>query len=658
MYLDELRKAHASCLHSSKLIRGKAENYSIQLHLNSKNHSNSFNLRNNPHFVVDKPREILQHKMTPLWCKMTPLFSAIRSSSLLPGFFHTSNNMILLSISWAMFTGRISNRSWKELELIGYLSVAARVLVEIRLLMGRWIVGISSGLQCRFPRSRDSSLTLHGNLWKPNLITTVSPQKTLILSLKILVSPSLLNIRSSTSSLLSSSQSDRSSAPILKFFSHPPLLNLCSPPLHPALLQYYPNCSPTRLPWLAISTHFTHHGPLHLFCLHKYCVSQWYDSILFFFFVIVLSMFSCFFELSDCFSLLWTAKSRNREFNLLSISTFYILEASEEAKWPLVYSTSHTSNDAILVSSCIIIFYLSTSFNSKSQLHHVALLCLQIEILKNVLMVKIFWTYFLPIELLNGNLSASLLALNLLPGCGFKPPPSWIVGSIPKVLGIQLRGFVTHSELCPLKYITMALSLVFSRWLMVSAIVIPGSVSFPMQLKLWIKPLNLASLSNWPIYFQDTVDYNILAKSSHGLYMSEISFLIITAKKIAQLPAVDMQHSPAKLTSKLHKFAYVDVLTQSMCRLHSDCASKIASWESLHVNFRQLVQQATHPFFLHDPQGIAPLVRVGRRTNSKLIFGSFLITIKSIQKNKYFDRGKQKIKNKTKMYIYQKQSPI
>jgi len=41
------------------------------------------------------------------------------------------------------------------------------------------------------------------------------------------------------------------------------------------------------------------------------------------------------------------------------------------------------------------------------------------------------------------------------------------------------------------------------------------------------------------------------------------------------LPAVDIQHSPAKLPSKLHMFAYGDFLAQSLCSVHSDCASKL-----------------------------------------------------------------------------------
>ena len=34
--------------------------------------------------------------------------------------------------------------------------------------------------------------------------------------------------------------------------------------------------------------------------------------------------------------------------------------------------------------------------------------------------------------------------------------------------------------------------------------------------------------------------------------------LLTLQKKLDQLPAVDIQHAPAKLPSKLHMFAYVD----------------------------------------------------------------------------------------------------
>ncbi|KNZ55197.1 uncharacterized protein VP01_2741g2 [Puccinia sorghi] len=37
----------------------------------------------------------------------------------------------------------------------------------------------------------------------------------------------------------------------------------------------------------------------------------------------------------------------------------------------------------------------------------------------------------------------------------------------------------------------------------------------------------------------------------------------------------DMQHAPAKFPFKLHMFAYVEFLAQSLCSLHSDCASKL-----------------------------------------------------------------------------------
>ena len=53
------------------------------------------------------------------------------------------------------------------------------------------------------------------------------------------------------------------------------------------------------------------------------------------------------------------------------------------------------------------------------------------------------------------------------------------------------------------------------------------------------------------------------------------SILLITLqKKLDQLPAVDIQHAPAKLPSKLHIFAYVDFLAQSLCSVHSDCVKK------------------------------------------------------------------------------------
>ncbi|KNZ48422.1 hypothetical protein VP01_567g1 [Puccinia sorghi] len=48
-------------------------------------------------------------------------------------------------------------------------------------------------------------------------------------------------------------------------------------------------------------------------------------------------------------------------------------------------------------------------------------------------------------------------------------------------------------------------------------------------------------------------------------------------EKLSQPPAVDMQHAPVKLPSKLHLFEYVYYLAQSLCSLHSDTASKLGN---------------------------------------------------------------------------------
>ena len=50
---------------------------------------------------------------------------------------------------------------------------------------------------------------------------------------------------------------------------------------------------------------------------------------------------------------------------------------------------------------------------------------------------------------------------------------------------------------------------------------------------------------------------------------------IALQEKLSQLPAVDMQHAPVKLPSKLNLSAYVDSLAQSLCSMHSDCALKL-----------------------------------------------------------------------------------
>ncbi|KNZ61953.1 hypothetical protein VP01_132g6 [Puccinia sorghi] len=85
-------------------------------------------------------------------------------------------------------------------------------------------------------------------------------------------------------------------------------------------------------------------------------------------------------------------------------------------------------------------------------------------------------------------------------------------------------------------------------------------------------PYSLASPSNALVFSL------IGRKGVHRKF--SISQIIITffnplKKELNQLPAVDMQHAAAKLPSKLHLFACVDFLEQSLCSLHSDCASKL-----------------------------------------------------------------------------------
>ncbi|KNZ53624.1 hypothetical protein VP01_3182g1 [Puccinia sorghi] len=58
----------------------------------------------------------------------------------------------------------------------------------------------------------------------------------------------------------------------------------------------------------------------------------------------------------------------------------------------------------------------------------------------------------------------------------------------------------------------------------------------------------------------------LLSSSLHVLRVSYCSHWHGSLqKKLAQLPVVDMWHAPAKLPSKLHLFACVDVLAQSLC---------------------------------------------------------------------------------------------
>ena len=55
------------------------------------------------------------------------------------------------------------------------------------------------------------------------------------------------------------------------------------------------------------------------------------------------------------------------------------------------------------------------------------------------------------------------------------------------------------------------------------------------------------------------------------------NFIFKDVKSCVKGPNVNraIQHAPAKLPSKLHMIVYVDFLAQSLCSVHSDCASKL-----------------------------------------------------------------------------------
>ena len=76
-------------------------------------------------------------------------------------------------------------------------------------------------------------------------------------------------------------------------------------------------------------------------------------------------------------------------------------------------------------------------------------------------------------------------------------------------------------------------------------------------------------------YYEAPVLYLLLKDAKYSLIQVAYPSSNEHCKKIDQLPAVDMQHAPAKLPSKLHLFAYVDFLAQSLCTVHSDCTSKL-----------------------------------------------------------------------------------
>ncbi|KNZ61595.1 hypothetical protein VP01_1380g3 [Puccinia sorghi] len=94
------------------------------------------------------------------------------------------------------------------------------------------------------------------------------------------------------------------------------------------------------------------------------------------------------------------------------------------------------------------------------------------------------------------------------------------------------------------------------------------------------------------IYHQKHYHEHFLFPSISG---KKTDIIHTAKKKLDQLHAIDMQHAPAKLPSKLHMLSYVEFLAQSLCikawlnQFWSMVGvSTEASWDFLHVNCRQL----------------------------------------------------------------------
>ncbi|KNZ58384.1 hypothetical protein VP01_1939g1 [Puccinia sorghi] len=82
---------------------------------------------------------------------------------------------------------------------------------------------------------------------------------------------------------------------------------------------------------------------------------------------------------------------------------------------------------------------------------------------------------------------------------------------------------------------------------------------------------------------------DVMGKSAHAIQTENLSWIFfvvsvenITTKKLSQLPAVDMQHSPEKLPSKLNIFSYVDALAQKF-----GVTTEVLC-DFLHADFREL----------------------------------------------------------------------
>ncbi|KNZ48574.1 hypothetical protein VP01_555g2 [Puccinia sorghi] len=119
-----------------------------------------------------------------------------------------------------------------------------------------------------------------------------------------------------------------------------------------------------------------------------------------------------------------------------------------------------------------------------------------------------------------------------------------------------------------------------------------------------------------------------------------IILIHFTATKLTSLPAVDMQHTPAKVPSKLHLFAYVDILAQSLGSLHSDCASKLGqinlgeSWSNnrsfLGVSACQLQFLQWHVLYIGKEVGLNVLALYHAQLDKGLIHYFSLLSLMTL----------------------------
>ncbi|KNZ58739.1 putative signal peptide protein [Puccinia sorghi] len=86
--------------------------------------------------------------------------------------------------------------------------------------------------------------------------------------------------------------------------------------------------------------------------------------------------------------------------------------------------------------------------------------------------------------------------------------------------------------------------------------------------------LSSSSLNLFILFSINNKSSNYL--TNEPLSSSHLQFILALQRKLAQLPAVDMQHAPAKLLSKLHLFAYefLNVNYRQLSKLFLQCSLK------------------------------------------------------------------------------------